>query len=141
VEDKGWWPPLTDLLLVAIIGLLVQTFWALQLTQPTYMDAYYYTTNGRQLSEGAGFEENIIWQFLDEPEGVPTPSHTYWMPLTSIIASIGYRLAGTFRAAQIPFVLMGGLLPLLAFAVLDPAIDDALVDYVARRRKELLANR
>jgi hypothetical protein len=26
-------------------------------------------------------------------------------------------LAGTFRAAQIPFVLMGGLLPLLAFAV------------------------
>jgi hypothetical protein len=117
VEDKGWWPPLTDLLLVAIIGLLVQTFWALQLTQPTYMDAYYYTTNGRQLSEGAGFEENIIWQFLDEPEGVPTPSHTYWMPLTSIIASIGYRLAGTFRAAQIPFVLMGGLLPLLAFAV------------------------
>jgi len=117
VTDKGWRPSWVDWLLVAAVGLLVQGFWAVQLRQPTYMDAYYYTTNGQQLAMGAGFEEMIIWQFLDNPEGVPTPSHTYWMPLTSIIVSIGYRLTGTFGGAQLPFWLMGGLLPLLAFAI------------------------
>jgi hypothetical protein len=69
------------------------------------------------LAQGAGFKEMIIWQFLDDPAGLPTPSHTYWMPLPSIIASLGYRLTGTFGGAQLPFWLMGGLLPLLAFAI------------------------
>lgn len=115
--DRKWRPSWVDWLLVAAVGLLVQAFWAVQLEQPTYMDAYYYTTNGRQLAEGAGFEEMIIWQFLDEPQGLPTPSHTYWMPFTSIIASFGYRLTGTFGGAQLPFWLLGGLLPLLAFAI------------------------
>ena len=115
--DSVWRPSWKEWLLVAVIGLMVQAFWAVLLQQPTYMDAYYYTTNGQQLAQGAGFEEQIIWQFLDNPEGLPTPSHTYWMPLTSIIASIGYSIGNTFRAAQIPFWLMGGLLPMLAFAI------------------------
>lgn len=114
---KGWRPSLLEWLLVGVVGLLVQGFWAVQLNQPTYMDAYYYTTNGRQLAEGAGFQEMIIWQFLDNPSGLPTPSHAYWMPLTSIIAAVGYELVGTFRGAQIPFWLLGGLLPLLAFTI------------------------
>lgn len=117
VAVKGWRPSWKEWLLIAVVGLLVQAFWAVQLKEPTYMDAYYYTTNGRQLAEGAGFQEMIIWQFLDNPTGLPTPSHTYWMPLPSILASIGYRLTGTFGGAQIPFWLLAGLLPLLAFAI------------------------
>ncbi len=117
MKVEGWRPSLIDWLSVAAVGLLAQAFWAVQLEQPTYMDAYYYTTNGQQLAAGAGFEEMIIWQFLDDPAWLPTPSHTYWMPLTSIITSLGYRLTGTFGGVQIPFWLMGGLLPLLAFAI------------------------
>jgi hypothetical protein len=60
-------------------------------------------------------------------EGV-YPSHLYWMPLPSLVAapfvSIADRLAGTalpngtlFRAAQIPFVLLGSALPLLGYAI------------------------
>lgn len=106
-----------DYLWLALIGLLAQAFWAWRLEHPTYMDAYYYATNGRRLAEGLGFSEMIIWQFLDQPAGLPTPSHTYWMPLPSLLAAAGYKLFGTFRGAQLPFWLLAGLLPLVTYTI------------------------
>lgn len=104
-----WW--------IALLGLVVQGFWAARLQHPSYFDAYYYTTNGQRLAAGLGFTEEIIWQYLDEPQGLPAPSHTYWMPLPSLVAAAGYALGGSFRAAQAPFWLMAGLLPLLGYAI------------------------
>ncbi len=108
---------LIDLLLVAIVGLLVQAFWASRLSAPTYMDAYYYTTNGHRLAEGNGFSEMIIWQFLDDPQGLPTPSHTYWMPFPSMMAAGGYLIQDDFGGAQLLFWLLAGLLPALAYVI------------------------
>ena len=104
----------TDWLWLALLGLLFQAVWAMQMPMPTYMDAYYYTSNGQRLVAGAGFTEQVIWQYLDDPVGLPTPSHSYWMPLTSILAAVGYSLGDGFWAAQLPFWLLAGLLPLLA---------------------------
>ncbi|KAA3658911.1 MAG: hypothetical protein DWQ04_23710 [Chloroflexi bacterium] len=106
-----------DWVAIALIGLLLQGFWAIRISQPTYMDAYYYTTNGQRLANGYSFTEEVIWQFLDDPDGIPTPSHSYWMPLTSIVAAGGYLFGDSFRAAQLPFWLLAGLLPLLAYAI------------------------
>jgi hypothetical protein len=106
-----------DWLWVGLIGLLVQAFWAARLTHPSYMDAYYYATNGQRLAAGFGFTEEVIWQFLDAPAGIPAPSHTYWMPFPSLLAALGYGMANSFRGAQWPFWLLAGLLPLLAFAI------------------------
>jgi hypothetical protein len=106
-----------DLLLVVIIGLLIQAAWASRLNEPTYMDAYYYATNGQRLANGYGFSEQILWQFLDDPAGLPAHSHTYWMPLASILAGIGYAIRDDFRGAQSLFWLLSGLLPLLAYAI------------------------
>ena len=105
----------TDWLWLALIGLLFQAVWAVQMPTPTYMDAYYYTSNGQRLAAGDGFTELVIWQYLDDPAGLPTPSHSYWMPLTSILAAAGYSLGDGFWAAQLPFWLLAGLLPLLAY--------------------------
>jgi hypothetical protein len=104
-------------LALALIGLLIQGFWALRLEYPTYMDAAYYTTNGQRLAAGQGWTEMVIWQFLDRPAGFPTPSHSYWMPLSSLLAAAGYRLVGSFRGAQLPFWLLSGLLPLLSYTI------------------------
>ncbi|MCP5095644.1 MAG: hypothetical protein GY943_08845 [Chloroflexi bacterium] len=106
-----------DWVLLALIGLALQGFWALRMEHPSYMDAYYYTTNGQRLADGFGFTEEVIWQFLDEPQGFPAPSHTYWMPLTSMLAAVGYRFSDQFSAVQIPFWLLAGLLPLLAYQI------------------------
>ena len=70
-----------DLLWLALLGLLIQTFWAWRLHHPSYFDAYYYTTNAQRLAEGHGFSEEIIWEYLSDPDSLPTPSFMYWMPL------------------------------------------------------------
>jgi hypothetical protein len=106
-----------DLAIIALIGLAVQGFWVWQVTEPTYMDSYYYTTNGQRLATGNGFTELVIWQYLDSPDSLPVPSHTYWMPLPSMIAAAGYTIWDDFRGAQIFFWLLGGLLPLLTYAI------------------------
>ncbi len=112
-QPKIW----RDLLWLTAVALLIQAFWAARLTHPSYFDAYYYTTNGQRLADGYGFTEEIIWQYLDDPAGLPTPSLTYWMPLPAIIAAIGYSVSNSFRAAQFPFWLMAGLLPLMSYFI------------------------
>jgi hypothetical protein len=109
--------PKTDWIIIALIGLLFQGFWALRMAHPSYMDAYYYATNGQRIVEGYGLSEEIIWQYLDEPTALPTPSHTYWMPMTSMLAAVGYWFSDQFRALQAPFWLMAGLLPLLTYQI------------------------
>ena len=59
-----------DWLWLAVLGLLVQAFWAARLAHPSYFDAYYYTIGGQQLATGQGFTEPVIWQYLDDPAGL-----------------------------------------------------------------------
>lgn len=106
-----------DGVIVVIAGLLIQLLWAWQITLPTYMDGYYYTTNGARLANGFGFTEEIIWQYLDEPTTLPTPSHSYWMPVPSLLAAGGYLITASFRGAQFPFWLLSGFLPLLSWMI------------------------
>lgn len=111
--QRGW----RDLLWIALLGLAMQGFWAWRLQHPSYFDAYYYTTNAQRLAEGDGFTEEIIWVYLDAPDSLPAPSFTYWMPLPSLLGALGYKLGGTWRAAQLPFWLLAGLLPWLGYAI------------------------
>lgn len=80
---------------------------------PGYMDAEYYFIGGSNLAQGNGFIENILWNYLEDPIGIPHPSHGYWMPLASILAAFGLIVAQSeqFAAAQFVFILIGSLLP------------------------------
>lgn len=81
---------------------------------PGYMDAEYYFANSVQLVEGRGLNEPFLWNYLDDPSGLPHASHLYWMPLTSVVAAAGQVLLGFgFREAQLPFILLTAGLPLL----------------------------
>lgn len=97
-------------LAVLILAVLLQG-------APGYMDAEYYYAGGLQLAQGKGFSEPFLWNYLDQPVGLPHPSHTYWMPLASIVAYLGMALtgAGTFLAARWPFVLLASLIPWLTY--------------------------
>lgn len=106
-----------DGVVLTAVSLLINFLLAWQQPLPTYMDAYYYTTNGSRIANGFGLTEEVIWQYLDEPEQLPTPSHSYWMPLPSILAAAGYQFSDSYRAAQLPFVLLSSLLPLLAYCI------------------------
>ena len=100
-------------------GLLVVGLVAAFLPVPGYMDAEYYFATGQRLAAGQGFSEPFLWNYLDNPQGLPHPSHAYWLPLTSLFAAAGMKLGGslTFHAAQIGFVLVAALLPPLTAAL------------------------
>lgn len=100
-------------LLLFALGLAVAGVAALFVQVPGYMDAEYYYAGGVQLAQGRGFQEPFLWNYLDDPSGLPHPSHTYWMPLPSILAAAGMRLFGRvdFSSAQAAFILLAALIP------------------------------
>ena len=104
-----------DIILLLALAVLVYFVVSLFVASPGYMDADYYFVTARQLAAGKGFSEPFIWNYLDNPSGLPHPSHTYWMPLTSLVAAGAMALFGDdFRAAQFPMIVSTVLLPLLA---------------------------
>lgn len=72
------------------------------------MDAEYYFAGGLQLAEGKGFTEPFLWNYLDNPQGLPHASHSYWMPFTSLLAALGMVVTGSmsFSAGRIGFLLL-----------------------------------
>ena len=86
---------------------------------PGYMDADYYYAIGLRLFRGYGFNEPFLWNYLDNPTGIPHPAHTYWMPLPSILAFLGMYLTGIegFTTARIGFILLAGLIPVITCAL------------------------
>ena len=98
-----------------IVPLAVSRFQSL----PGYMDADYYFAGGIQLAQGHGFTEPYLWNYLDDPAGLPHPSHTYWMPLASIVSAVGMWMAGqsTYPAGRLPFIFLSACVPLLTAAL------------------------
>ncbi|MGH2456058.1 MAG: hypothetical protein ACRDHD_07360, partial [Candidatus Limnocylindria bacterium] len=105
-----------DLLWLTVIALLARAFAALIVDHPPYTDPAYYLLVADRLADGAGFTTPVLWSFLEvggrlpaAPE-LPVPSNGHWMPLTSLVAAASIWLLepalGTWRAAQVPFVLL-----------------------------------
>ena len=102
-----------------MLGLGTALIVAVFIRNPGYMDAAYYYAGGIRLASGEGFSEMILWNYLDDPSGLPHPSHGYWMPLTSIISAAGMKILGDlrFNAGQMGFILIAGLLPPVTGAI------------------------
>lgn len=83
---------------------------------PGYMDAEYYFGQAIQLAEERGFSEPFIWNYLNNPSTIPVEGFSFWLPVTSIIASFGLSVSGmnNFFIARIPFILISATIPLLA---------------------------
>ena len=91
---------------------------AVYIKAPGYMDADYYMANGQVLAAGLGWQEPFLWNYLNDPQGLPQPSHQYWMPLASLLAALGMRLFGLhFRAGQMVFLLLASLVPVAVHAL------------------------
>jgi hypothetical protein len=100
-------------LLLALFGLSVATVVAALQPSPGYMDADYYYAGGLQLAAGHGFTEPYLWNYLDNPVGLPHPSNAYWMPLASLLAGAGavlYRSA-SWISGRAGFLLVAALIP------------------------------
>lgn len=100
-------------------GLVVAVLAASLQAVPGYMDASYYYAGAQRLAAGQGVSEPYLWNYLNDPTGLPVPSFGYWMPLVSLVAAAGITLlpAEGFWPARLFFILMAGLIPVLAAAL------------------------
>ncbi len=106
-------------LLLGLLGLGLSIAIARFQPFPGYLDSDYYFAGGVQLAEGRGFTEPYLWNYLDDPQGLPHPSHAYWMPLSSIVAALGMWLTGrtTYPAGRLGFLLLAALVPVVTAAL------------------------
>ncbi len=101
-----------------VLSLVVRALVTLPMQHPGYMDAAYNYDIALNLARGNGFNEPFLWNYLDDPSGLPHPSHLYWMPLPTLLAWLGITLLGhSYRAAQVPFICLSALLPLISYYV------------------------
>jgi hypothetical protein len=117
------------LLFLFCLGLAVAWFVSTFQDSPGYMDADYYYVTGLRIVQGFGFSEPFLWNYMDNPVGLPHSSHAYWMPLTSLLAALGFLVAGSYRfaSAQIGFVLLAGFLPLITASISYALNDDKVM--------------
>ena len=107
-----------DRWLLFLTGLLV--FGAVYLLEPApgYMDADYYALDGLRIAKGETGEP-FLWHYLDDPDGIPHPAFSYWMPLPAWIAALGAVLTpfDGDAAARLPFFLLSVTVPPLTAAL------------------------
>jgi hypothetical protein len=109
-------------LLLATLGLGLALLVGQFQRFPGYLDSDYYFGGGMQLALGNGFTEPYLWNYLDDPEGLPHASHSYWMPLASILTAAGMLVTGNadFASGRLAFLALAAAAPVftgrLAFA-------------------------
>ncbi|MFN8381580.1 MAG: hypothetical protein U0V02_06555 [Anaerolineales bacterium] len=98
-------------ILLFISGLILPVIIAQFQPIPGYLDSDYYFAGGLQLVKGNGFNEPYLWNYLDGTTSLPHPSHTYWMPLASIVSALGMWITSktTYAAARLPFIIIAAL--------------------------------
>lgn len=118
------------LFLCAFCSISILTFWQ---SSPGYMDAEYYYMGAVRLYRGCGFTEDILWNFLNIPDSLPQPSHTYWMPLTSLLAYLGMLIGGGegFERARWVFVFIASFVPLITVKLSHSITNDRNLAFTA----------
>ncbi len=104
-----------DYVVLFLLSLFVITSAGYLQKSAGYMDAEYYAVTGRGLLSGRGFTQDFLWNYLDDPSGIPHPSNTYWMPLASIFStiSVGYKQGGEDATLWVLFIFISSIVPLL----------------------------
>ncbi len=87
--------------------------------RPDFTDAYYHYNIAERVAQGDGFVTDHFWSYVGQPPvtdppRIEGPSHTYWMPLTTLVSGLSMMLLNqpqSFAAAQLPHALaMAGAL-------------------------------
>ncbi|MBL8133599.1 MAG: glycosyltransferase family 39 protein [Anaerolineae bacterium] len=106
----------SHVLFLICLGALALRLGALTFVQhPGVADPNHYYNLGVRIVEGHDFTSDYIWFYVPPPEQIDHPE-THWMPLTAWLAAAGMRLFGvSVPAADLPFALIGALLPLIGY--------------------------
>ena len=97
-------------------ALLVRLAFARTVPFPTPEDTAYYVMVARNLVDGHGLTSDALWSFQTPPLSFPRPAFEVWLPLPTLLIALPMLVFGTsFAVAQLPALLVGALLPVLAW--------------------------
>jgi hypothetical protein len=115
-------------LLVFVVALLVRILAASIVVFPQPEDTAYYVGVARNLLDGHGLTSNAIWSYQTPPLSFPRPAFEVWLPLPTFLTAIPMAILGsTFASAQWASVVVGAIVPVLAWRIgADAAIDRGL---------------
>lgn len=104
--------------LVFVSAFGIKLYLGLPFQFPGHSDPSAYVIVANNLYEGRGFVENYIGNWLNPDETLFHPSNEYWQPLASVVMFLFYKIFGqSFRAAQMPSILMGSILVVVAYGI------------------------
>lgn len=107
------------------VGLVVRAVFAGQVVFPKPEDTAYYVGVARNLLEGRGLVSDALWSYATPPLEFPRPAFEVWLPLPTFLAAIPMLLIGpTFPAAQVSSVLVGALVPVLAWRLAADVVEE-----------------
>jgi hypothetical protein len=80
-------------------------------------DVAAYHQVARHLYQGRGFEQDFVADRLADPQGLPTPSNTWWRPLPSIVGWLGMEAAGedSYTAGRRAMIAVNACVPFVAW--------------------------
>ena len=99
-----------------MLALVVRAARGLDDPFPTPEDTAYYVGVARNLVDGHGLVSNAIWSYGTPPLQFPRDAFEVWLPLPTFLAAVPMLVFGTgFHAAQVGSVVLGALVPVLAW--------------------------
>ena len=103
-------------ILIFVVAMVVRAYFAAQIVFPKPEDTAYYVGVARNILEGRGLVSDAIWSYHTPPLVFPRPAFEVWLPLPTFLAVIPMALFGpTFAASQVSSVVVGALVPVLAW--------------------------
>ena len=101
---------------IFVVAFLVRVVFAAQIVFPKPEDTAYYVGVARNLLEGRGLVSDALWSYQTPPLVFPRQAFEVWLPLPTFLAAVPMAILGaTFAAAQWSSVLLGALVPVLAW--------------------------
>jgi hypothetical protein len=113
---------------IYIVSVVVRAVAASVVVFPIPEDTAYYVAVSQHIVQGRGLVADALWSYQTPPLVFPRPAFEVWLPLPSILSALPMALLGaTFAAAQWMPVLVGALVPVLAWRIAaDVAAERAL---------------
>ncbi len=107
---------LLSVAVVFAVAVVVRAVAASLVVFPQPEDTAYYVAVARNLLEGHGLTSDALWSFQTPPLSFPRPAFEVWLPLPTILSAIPMAILGsTFAAAQVSPILVGSIVPVLAW--------------------------
>jgi hypothetical protein len=101
---------------IFVVAVVSRAYFAAQIVFPKPEDTAYYVGVARNLLEGRGLVSDALWSYQTPPLVFPRPAFEVWLPLPTFLAAIPMVFFGTtFPAAQVSSVLVGAIVPVLAW--------------------------